>query len=171
MTEEELIEVKPEFMGFHDGSYPGAFPPKVSMRIKNLVESPCLHLFSGSSKIGDVRVDLERPEATNHEDVFQFVQDDNKQWKWVVLDPIYSIKRANIKLKPYARYESVSGTLLAQRLLEDFLRGHAENVLWFDICSPCPVGFERQKFWVFLPGAYRTCRVLTWLKRKGERLI
>jgi hypothetical protein len=167
---DELLEVKPEFMGFHKGEYQGAFPPAVEKRIKTLVSPPCLHLFSGSSRIGDCRVDLEHPNATVHDDVYHFIQEDNRNWAWVVLDPDYAVSRKHIKLSGHARTDSVSGNVLAQRLLEDYLRLHADNVLWFDICSPRPNGFDRVKLWVFLPGGYKSVRVLTWLKRKGERL-
>ncbi len=37
--------------------------------------------------------------------------------------------------------------------------------------TPCPRGFYRFKMWVFLPGSWHHIRALTWLKRKGERLV
>ncbi len=167
---DELLEVKPKFMGFQKGEYQGAFPPVVERQIKMLVGSPCLHLFSGSSKIGDARVDLAHPNATVHQDVYQFLQEDNRDWAWVLLDPDYAVSRKHLKLSGHARTDSVSGNVLAQRLLQDYLRLHADNVLWFDLCSPKPDGFERADFWAYLPGGYKSIRALTWLKRKGERL-
>ena len=168
----ELIEVKPEFMGFHKGDYPGAFPPRVEERIRLLVGSPCLHLFSGSSKIGDERIDLAHKNATRNMDVYQFVLEDKRNWKWVVLDPVYHLDAKHIKntLKGYARFESVSGIVLYQRMLEDFMKLHAENILWFDFTSPCPPEFYREKVWMYILGGYRHIRALTWLKRQGVRL-
>lgn len=159
-------------MGIHSGDYPGAFPPKVERTIRMIVESPCLHLFSGSSTIGDVRVDLEHPAANVHEDVYEFISKDERKWKFVVLDPDYNLepKRNRAKLRAHAKTDSVSGNVLYQRVLELFLRGHAENVLWFDMASPKPFGFERKKTWLWLPGSYFHVRVLTWLKREGEYL-
>ena len=162
-----MIEVKPEFMGFHSGNYPGAFPPKVEMTIKKLAESPSLRLFSGSSKIGDVRIDLTRPEATINQDVFDFIKTDERIWKFVIADPPYEIER---KLD-YASTKSFLGDVYRQSAISKYLQGHTENVLWFDYVSPCPPGFYRKKAWLFLPGSWRKVRALTWLKREGERLI
>jgi hypothetical protein len=170
MSEETILELEPVFSASHRGNYQGAFPPKIEEMIKNRLGSPSLHLFSGSSKLGDVRVDLAHPNATIHQDVYQFIQSDGRDWAWVVLDPDYAIQRASIKLSGHARYDSVAGNVLAWRLIEDFLKLHADNVFWFDQCSPCPPGFERSKTWLFIPGAYKSVRALTWLKRKGERL-
>ena len=88
---EELIEVKPEFMGFNNTGYPGAFPPRVESRIRAIAESPCLHLFSGRSKIGDVRVDFDRPEATRNVDVLEFLKTEKRDWKFVIADPPYDV--------------------------------------------------------------------------------
>ena len=172
MTEEELIEVKPENMGFPRNDYPGAFPSRVEDRIKRLVGSPCLHLFSGTSKIGDVRVDLERPEATCNQDVFDFIARNTAQWKWVIADPPYQIVRANYKLKKYGARKSVGGNIAYQHIIDEFLQYHAENALWFDFVTPCPKGMYREKVWLYLPGGFSWFkpRFLTWLKRKGEHL-
>ena len=167
MTEEELIEVKPEFMGFHRGDYPGAFPPKVEERIRKIVASPCLHLFSGSSRIGDERVDLTNPNATVNQDVFVFIMGERRTWKWVLADPPYDMVRP----MPYAQTKSFLGDVYRQKAMGYFLRAHADCVLWFDYVSPCPPGFEREKTWLYLPGGWKKVRALTWLKRKGERLI
>jgi hypothetical protein len=169
---DELIEIKGRFMGIQRGDYPGAFPPKVETTIRSIAESPCLHLFSGSSTIGDVRVDLLHENATLHKDVFEFVTQDNRDWKFVVLDPDYNLesKHNNSKLKSHAKTESVTGNVLYQRLIERFLKAHAENVLWFDMASPKPFGFYRHKTWLYLTNSYFHVRVLTWLKREGEFL-
>ena len=167
---DELLEVKPEFMGFPRADYPGAFPSKVEDRIKVLAQSPCLHLFSGTSKIGDVRVDIERPEATLNMNVLDFMREDKRVWKFVVADPPYEIRRAGEKLKAYGIKDSVTGTALYQKVVDDYLRKHAENVLWFDMWSPCPHGFYRYKVWVYLSSDWHRPRILTWLKREGERL-
>ena len=177
MSEDELTKVKPEFMGFHKGDYPGAFPPKVERKIRTIVSSPCLHLFSGSSTIGDVRVDLSHPNATLNEDVYRYItedfENDNSWWKWVILDPVYNLENKHLqsKLRAYAKVESWSGNILYLRALEIFFQRHTENILWFDTCSPQTPGFERHKVWFYIMGGYNAIRALTWLKRKGERLI
>lgn len=167
---EELLEIKAEFMGFHTGRYPGAFPPRVERQIKMVIGSPCLHLFSGTSRIGDVRIDLERPEATVNQDVFEFIRTDKREWPWVLADPPYDVARPERTLKGYASTKSFLGDVYRQKAISDYLKGHADNVLWFDFVSPCPPGFYREKLWTYLPGGWKKVRVLTWLKREGERL-
>lgn len=168
---DELLEVKPEFMGFNQTGYPGAFPPKVEERIRKLAESPSLHLFSGRSKIGDVRVDFERPEATVNADVFEFLKTEHRIFKFVIADPPYDVPTA-IERQGISKVYGISTALNGphQSQIGTWLQAHAENVLWFDVTSPCPEGFYREMTWLYLPGGYRHIRALTWLKRKGERL-
>ena len=169
---EELLEVKPEFMGIQSGKYPGAFPPKVEERIRKIVASPCLHLFSGSSRIGDERIDLTNHNATIRMDVFDFVKHDNRDWNFVLLDPPYSMSERNTEALGYAKHDTFPWSYKKRRdEFELFIQNHAENVLWFDIVSPRPPGFDKYKTWLYIKGGYSTVRVLTWLKRKGERLI
>lgn len=166
---DELIEVKPEFMGFQNKGYFGAFPPVVERHIRAVAESPCLHLFSGTSRIGDVRVDIERAEATINMDVFEFITKDERHWKFVVADPPYQTTDPR-PVKDYKIKESMSGDVWRQSAMGKYLQAHAENVLWFDYASPCPDGFYRHETRLYLPGAWKRTRVLTWLKREGERL-
>ena len=58
--------------GFHSGGYVGAFSPSMERIIKSIIRPPTLHLFSGASLIGDVRVDLQHPNATINKDVLKF---------------------------------------------------------------------------------------------------
>jgi hypothetical protein len=168
----EVLEVKGQFMGMHNGEYPGAFPPAVESVIKKIVASPSLHFFSGSSTIGDVRVDAGHPNATLKMDVFDFMTSDVKKWKFVLADPPYDIQKENQKLKAYLNRKGLVGNLIFQKAMEKYLIEHAENVLWFDRCSPCPNGFYRYKTWLwFAPSSSWTgVRVLTWLKREGIEL-
>lgn len=170
--QEECIEYeqKVDFGGFNNTGYPGGFPSRVADRIQSIVKSPCLHLFSGSSKIGDVRVDINHPNATVNMNVYDFLQEDNRDWKFVVLDPDYCISRKDVKLKVHGLKEHVGGNKLAEKLLAQYFQNHAENVLWFDMTSFCFKGFYRHKVYFYLMGASRPVRALTWLKRIGHTL-
>jgi len=156
------------FMGYNRHKYNGAFPEEVEKVIKNLAKNPCLHLFSGTSKIGNVRVDLERPEATHNMDIFKFIdtEEAHKQWKWCILDPPYNIYNPESDLKDYANTASVSASIPKRNALAKFFVKYCENVLWLNHCAPRPYGFTRGKVWFFFPGGYRTIRVLSWLKRE-----
>jgi len=167
----EEYEQSVEFGGYNNTGYPGGFPSRIKKRIESIVESPCLHLFSGSSKIGDVRIDFNHPNATLHMNVYDFVQEDERDWKFVVLDPDYHISRKDVKLKVHGLKDSVGGNKLAEKLLSQYFQRHAENVLWLDITSYCFQGFYRHKVYFYLMGASRPIRALTWLKREGRRLL
>jgi hypothetical protein len=155
------FEIIPMFMGYNNHGYYGAFPSEVENIIKGLIREPCIHLFSGTSKIGNVRIDLERPEATNNIDIFEFIKtpEAQKQWKWCLLDPPYEIVNAENELKEYGDKGSVSASIPKRNALAKFFLDYCENVLWLDQCAPLPFGFIRKKIYLFFPGGYRTLRV------------
>ena len=168
------FEIEPRFMGFHRYGYPGAFSDEVEEVIKTLVagSNNILHLFSGVSKIGNVRVDLERPEATIKMNVFEFIKtkEAQREWECCILDPPYNIYNPEIDLKGYGDTASVSASIPKRNALAKFFLAHCKNVLWFDQSAPLPFGFIRKKLWIFFPGGYRTLRVLSWLQRKDIKL-
>lgn len=148
--------------GFHTGEYAGAFSPNIERIIHSIIRAPTLHLFSGASTIGDVRVDLCHPNATVNADVFEFIAADKRTWEYCILDPPYGI-RSKHKLQQYSDCCAVSCSVPKRRALEDFFRKRVRNVIWLDQCAPLPAGFDRVKCWMVLPGGYRTIRVLSWL--------
>lgn len=158
------------YMGINNTGYAGGFGANVVNVIKSLIESPCLHLFSGTSKIGDIRVDIERPEATINCDVFDFIKDNKQHWKWCVLDPPYKIENAHSDLKQYGDWTCVTASVPKRRALEEFFIKYCDNVLWLDLASPKPQGFVRKKVWTFIPSSYQHIRALTWLKRSADKL-
>ncbi len=149
--------------GFHKGGYAGAFSPSIERIIRSIVDSPCLHLFSGASVIGDERVDLNHANATIHQDVFDFIAHDKRHWEFCILDPPYAIKSKH-KLHQYADRCAVSCSVPKRRALEKFFRERVNNIIWLDQCAPLPKGFDRVKCWTVFPGGYRTVRVLSWLR-------
>jgi hypothetical protein len=160
-----VIRVEALGLGFNNSDYPGAFTSPVKRVIEDLIDSPCLHLFSGSSLIGDERVDIEHPNSTLRMDVKEFIATDKRDWLWAVLDPPYQITRTNQKLNGYGLTGCVASDVQFRRRLKLYFQTHAENVLWLDICAPMIKGFKREKLWLFLPGGFHTVRVLSWLKR------
>ncbi len=80
-----------EFMGFPRSNYPGAFPSKVEDQIRLIVESPCLHLFSGTSNLKryttleDAIADLPEPspgDYYNRDDWPFFYMSRNRRALW-----------------------------------------------------------------------------------------
>jgi len=96
MTELELITVSNG-----TNNYPGNFTNKELKIIKYNSKGKVLHLFSGKSKFGDVRVDYACKEATHNQDVFKFLKNNkvlkiNKEFfNTIIIDAPYNQKFAN----------------------------------------------------------------------------
>ncbi|KKM06733.1 hypothetical protein LCGC14_1741060 [marine sediment metagenome] len=165
------FEIEAVGMGTNNTGYPGAFPPAIQTLIQSQISGKVLHLFSGSSLIGDERVDIEHPNSTLKSDIRQFISDDKREWDWVVLDPPYAIIRADTKLATYGENKAISSDVIFRRKLLYYLARHTGNVLWLDFCAPMIKGFYRKKLWLVLPGSFHTVRVLSWLKREMKPLL
>jgi hypothetical protein len=165
------FEVEAIGLGFNNSDYPGAFTPTIEQLIKSTINGKVLHLFSGSSLIGDERVDLEHPSATINQDVGIFLIEDNRNWNWVLLDPPYGLYRVGSKLKEYANDKSLAGNLVLARALKRYCQMHTDNILWLDICAPMIKGFHRRKLWLCLPGGMHIVRVLSWLERVSKPMF
>lgn len=161
-------------MGINNSGYPGGFTPVVLSLISLVICRVCnrighrpkiLHLFSGSSTIGDIRVDLKCRQATNRQDVLSFIRYNRQIWDLVILDPPYGIERRN-KLDEYAKTSSVAADVILRRELEEFFRNHAGDVLWLDGCVPLPKPFYRVYIWILFPGGYRPPRYLNWIRNE-----
>lgn len=157
-------------MGMNSSNYPGAFTEPVKKIIKSVVSGKVLHLYSGSSLIGDERVDLEHPNATRNCRVEEFLGEDSRDWDWCLLDPPYAITRRK-KLDKYAETASLSADVVWRNSIKDYFRRHISNILWLDYCAPFIVGFRRKKLWLLLPGGYHNVRVLSWLQREMDLLL
>ena len=159
-------------LGFQRKNYPGAFTPAVEKIIKNMIYNikmqiapskiNILHLFSGVSKIGTERIDLECKEATENISVEEFIESDERYWDVVILDPPYGIKR-KAKLYEYSRVSSVAANVKLRNKLVKYFPTHTDNIVWLDMCAPLPKNFKRKKLWFLFPGGYHTLRVLSWL--------
>jgi len=158
-------------MGINNSGYPGAFTKPVQNIIKSLITSPSLNLYSGSSLIGDVRLDIKHTNATDNINVDEFIKTDIRDWAWVILDPPYQITRTDAKLNGYGIKGAVSSCLQRRRPLKRYLSQHAEDILWLDQCAPMIKGFRREKLWLLLPGGFHNVRVLSWLKREMKPLL
>ncbi len=150
--------------------YKGSFHPNVDKIIKNIIgDKFCVHLFSGASKIGNVRVDIDNPNATHNENVYDFLQEyklEEEENTILLLDPDYHIKRASLKLKPHGIKESLAGNVLAHKLLYQFLdENKFEEILLLDYCSPEFKNFQEVDFWRIKYQGWVNNRTLTHYKR------
>ncbi len=157
-------------MGMNSSDYPGAFTEPVKQIIKSVVYGKVLHLYSGSSSLGDERIDLEHPSATKNMRVEDFISQDTRDWDWCLLDPPYAITR-RAKLDKYAETASLSADVQWRNRIKNYFREHIDNILWLDYCAPIITGFRRQKLWLLLPGGFHNVRILSWLKREMKLLL
>ena len=153
------------------GEYPGAFPPEVDIVIRQLVKGKVLHLFSGSSLIGEERIDIDHPNATQSMNVKEFIANDERDWDWVVLDPPYWIKSADTKLNGYGIKTAASCDVIFMHNLKRYFQLHTENIIWLDVCAPTIKGFYRKKLWLVLTGGFHTVRVLSWLIKEMKPML
>ena len=157
-------------LGMNSSSYPGAFTKPAVDIIKSVIQGKTLHLYSGSSLIGDERVDLGHPNATLNCRVEEFIESDKRNWDWILLDPPYAITRRK-KLDKYAETASLSADVKWRNSIKDYFRRHTHNILWLDYCAPMIKGFSRRKLWLLLPGGYHNVRVLSWLEKEMDLLL
>lgn len=158
-------------MGMNSSDYPGAFTVPVQQIIKSVISGKVLHLYSGSSLIGDERVDIDHPNATIKDNVDNYIKNDSQSWDWIILDPPYAITRTDEKLNGYGIKGAVASCVQRRRPLKEYLQRHTQNILWLDQCAPTIKGFRRRKLWLLLPGGYHTVRVLSWLEKEMDLLI
>ena len=152
-------------MGTAKGTYDGQFTPPVEMLIKywlNKYPGKVLHLFSGASKIGDVRVDIDNPNAHWQMEVETYLKRSQDNFEWVLFDPPYLVESHD--LKGYKISKAFLPNVPARRLFQEWAQKHTKRIIWLDLCAPLPEGFEREKLYFLLPGGYRNVRVLSILK-------
>jgi len=158
-------------LGMNNSDYPGAFTEPVKQIIKSVIYGKVLHLYSGSSFIGDERIDLEHPNATKNVRVEDFINSDSRDWDWVILDPPYNINNADNKLRGYGETKCAFANMPFRRKLKHYFQKHTDNILWLDFCAPTIRGFYRKELWLCLPGGFHTVRVLSWLKKEMDLLL
>lgn len=164
------IKVEVIGMGFNNTDYPGAFTLPVQQIIKSVIYGKVLQLYSGSSLIGDERVDIEHLNATKNMNVDDFIKSDNRTWDFVILDPPYAITRTDTKLNGYGIKGAISANVDRRRAVKQYLQRHTKNILWLDQCAPMIKGFSREKLWLLLPGGFHNVRILSWLKKTMDLL-
>lgn len=90
------MQIKNQIMFLTDVDYVrndwiGGFSPLEQKIIHKYTKPPILHLFSGNSLIGDIRIDINpNSKCTEIKDVFEYIKDCNESFNTILLDPIYS---------------------------------------------------------------------------------
>ena len=175
VVNKERFPVKAIGMGTAPGNYPGEFTVSVVRFIEKIFsgfglqpnDQRVLHLFSGASVLGGVRVDLDHHNATENADVFEWIANDKQVWQVALLDPPYALSETKIKKIDYSGWKPLSTSVPNRRMFASWAREHAVRLLWLDACAPKPDGFRREALWLILPGGYHRVRVLSLLTNKN----
>ena len=165
------FEIEAISLGVNNTGYLGAFSPPVDRLIRHLVAGKILHLYSGQSTIGDVRVDIAHPNATHNCEVGEYLDKPAECWDWIVLDPPYDITDPRRKLASHKLIGPLSVNVPLRRKFNLYCRQYTNNILWLDICAPLIKGFRREKLWLVIPLWYEHVRVLSWLKREMNEMF
>jgi len=83
-------------IGNNKSNFIGAFVNKEINIIKKWIEPPCLHLFSGSSLIGETRIDISHQNATHNIDVFEYLKLAPNTNNTIIIDAPYNKKYEEI---------------------------------------------------------------------------
>ena len=161
-------------MGTASGRFPGEFTVTVARLIQTIFayvktqqwgQGPVLHLFSGASGLGDVRVDLSSDAATDKVDVFEWLKSDVAQQKYsvVLLDPPYDLSPKKMRSIGYAGWKPLATSVPHRQAFATWARQWACSVVWLDACAPKPKGFDRAAMYTLLPGGYHRVRILSFL--------
>jgi len=162
----EKFDVEVLSLGISKGEYPGQFTAVVEKIIKEWLArfpGPVLHLFSGSSKIGDVRVDFDNSNATINGSVEDYLRISKESFEWIILDPPYLVNSSELG-NGFKISRPFSCSIPSRRLFEAWAVEHTKRILYLDVCCPLFHGFKREKVYFLLPGGYRNVRTLSVLK-------
>jgi hypothetical protein len=136
--------------------YPGAFTPEEENIIIDWCRGTILHLFAGTSKIGEVRIDS-TPTATHNQDVFTFLESSQNIFQTIILDPPYNKRYAQMYIKLGGRGNFIMGQKGTKHLFKLICQLHPERII---IKSWGYYGLEKQNYimhegYVCYAGGYR----------------
>ena len=132
---------------------------------------PVLHLFSGASLVGDVRVDInEETPATHHEEVLEFLKKQkNESFAVVIADPPYNLKNMKrYRAKTWVVGADVRRTSLLKREINRVLKPGGVVIFkhWFDFAPGKKYELVAQVITKY--GGYRRITILTVYKKKYD---
>jgi hypothetical protein len=152
------------------------FPRNFTLEERHIIQSnlkgKVLHLFSGKSIIGDVRIDLAQPEATHNINVFDFLNSNTEYFDTVILDPPYNQKFAD-------KYDKLSGNKGNQLIIFASVEKTSELFKMITAMKPkyiiikswnyyVPKGYVDAGSYLCYAGGYRKSTILMICKKKED---
>jgi hypothetical protein len=156
-------------IGNNKSNFVGAFVNKEITIIKKWIEPPCLHLFSGSSKIGDTRIDISHENATHNMDVFDFLETNQDDFKTILLDPVYNKKHEKIYnthgqiFTSFSMFANTPKTSLLWKLISKL---RPEKIILKSWYYYIPRNYDFEEGYLCYPGGYRKSTILLKMSRK-----
>jgi len=130
---------------------------------------PILHLFSGSSSIGNIRVDCNpKSKATHVMDVFDYIKDNTPEVNTILMDPIYF---ENIKYEGDGLYKFPYDTRKTKILWNYIIKLYPPIVIIKCLGYYTIPGYILLKGYSLYPGAFKPNRCIGIYQAKNERLM
>lgn len=158
----------------------GGFSPFEVKMINKYSKPPILHLFSGMSEIGNIRIDINpNSRATIIEDVFEYIQDCSEVFNTILLDPIYcSEERQEIWKEKYSKlgikkeqlYIFPYDTRKTRELWEFFERKYSLRIIIKSLNHYTIPNYKLLQGFDIYPGAFKPNRCLSIYQSKNKRL-
>lgn len=150
--------------------YPGNFTKKEIEIIRYAMKGRILHLFSGKSTLGNIRVDFKYGNIKS--DVFEYLEECSREFKTVLLDPPYNQIFAD-KYKYYNPYELTPKQFIIFANTKDTTRlfnlirekVNPEIIIMKSWNFYIPKGYKLKKGYVCYPGGFRKSTILLILER------
>ncbi len=162
----ELLEVIKVGNGTSD--YPGNFTNKENEIIGRYMVGNTLHLFSGRSKIGNVRIDFGREEATHGGDVFLWLPTIENYFRTIIIDAPYNRKFADKykKITPTSdQFIIFAQTKKTTDLFNHLIRMKPERIILKSWNYYIVKGYHLLKGFLCYAGGYRKPTLLLIMKK------
>ena len=160
-------------VGNGSAEYPGNFTKKEIRIIKNKIEGKTLHLFSGKSDIGEVRIDYKY--GNFRVDVIYYLKCVSKNaFQTIIIDAPYNQKFADIYQKlgntpdQFIIFADTKKTTELFELVDYLCPDLIILKSWNYYCLP---RYEIKESYLCYPGGYRKSTILLIMKRKQMKLI
>ena len=166
----ELIKV-----GNGSSDYPGNFTKKEIQIIKKYAKGRIINLFSGSSKIGNFRIDYSNSNTTKNMDVFEWLESlyisfKNYNNQSVIIDAPYNqrfadkYKKIGNTQKQFIIFANNKGTTKLFNLIKEKINPKIIIIKSWNYY--CIAGYEVKKCYVCYPGGYRKSTFLIVMEKK-----
>ncbi len=149
--------------------YPGDFTPEEKRIIMYNSKGNILNLFSGSSTIGNVRVDFSHSNATHKTDVFKFLKENQDYYNTIIIDAPYNQRFAEkyreisqISWEQFIIFADVKKTT---KLWNYIKKIEPEIIILKSWNYYCLKGYYIAKAFLCYPGGYRKSTILLIMRK------